>query len=56
MSRREGGREVAWIEDRVVTSIRGHEDCIKKSKERLIKATRNNTNNPMINRTRITTN
>ena len=53
-SRKEGGREHASIEDSVDASIRRLEDYIRKSKERLIPATRNNTNNPKINGTIIT--
>ena len=49
MSRKEGGS----IKDSVDTSIRRLEDYIKKSKERLIAATKNNTNRTRINRTTI---
>ena len=56
VSRKEGGRGLARIEDSVDTSIRWLEDYIKKSKERLITATRNNPNNVRIKRTTITRN
>ena len=45
---------LASIEDRVNISIRRLKDFIKKSKERLIVATRNDTHNTRINRTTIT--
>ena len=51
---RKGGRRLANIEGSVDTSIRRLEDNIKKSKERLITAARNNTNNTRINRIAIT--
>ena len=47
-------KEDASIEDSVYASIRGLEDYIKKSKERLITLTRHSTNNIMINRRTIT--
>ena len=37
------GRGRVSIEDKVGTSIQGHEDFIKKSKERFITATKNST-------------
>ena len=49
MSRKEWARGLANIENKVDTSIRRLEDYIKKSKERLITATRNDTNNSNIN-------
>ena len=54
VSRKEGGRGFTSIQERVDISIRQLEDNIEKNKERLITATRNNTNNAMINRTTIT--
>ena len=45
VSRKEGGRGFANIEDSVDVSIRGLDDNIKKSKERLITATRNSSGN-----------
>ena len=45
VSRNEGGRGLASVEDSVDTSIRRLEDYTKKNKERLITAIRNNTNN-----------
>ena len=47
VSRKEGGRGLASIEDSVDASIRGLEDKTEKSKERLITATRISTNNIM---------
>ena len=41
VSREEGGRGLTSINDSVYTSIKGLYDDIKKSKERLITATRN---------------
>ena len=52
--RKEVGRGLASIQDSVNTSIRGLEDYIKKSWEKLITATRHNTNNTRIKRTTIT--
>ena len=52
--RKEGWRRLACIEDSVNRSKRQVEDN-KKSKERLITATKNNTNNKRVNRTTITT-
>ena len=54
VSRNEAGRGFASIEDSVDTSIRGLKDNIKKSKERLITAAKNNKNNKKINRTTVT--
>ena len=54
VSRKEGGRGFASIEDSVDTPIRCLEDDIKKSQKRLIIATRNRTNNTKINKTTIT--
>ena len=45
VSRKEGGRGFANIEDRVATSMRQLEVYIRKSKDRLNIATRHNTNN-----------
>ena len=53
VSKKEGRRGPASIEDRVDLSIRELEDNIKKSKERLIMATRNSTDDIKINRTTI---
>ena len=52
-SRKEGKRGLASIEDSVDASIRRLDDCIKKSKERLITAVNNITDNIMIHRTTI---
>ena len=43
------GRGVTSTEDSVSISIRHIENDIKRSKERLIIVTRNNTNNPILN-------
>ena len=51
MSRREEGRGQASIEDYVDASIRGLEDYIKNSKERLITAASNSSGNIRTNRT-----
>ena len=48
--RKEGGRELACIEDSVDTSIQRLEDYIEKHKRGLITATRNNTDNTIDNR------
>ena len=57
MSRKEGFRGLASIEDSISTAIRGIEDNTKKkSKGKLISATRNSTSNMKINRTTLTTN
>ena len=53
MPRKEGGRGLAYIQDRVDTLIERLE-YIKKHGRRLITATRNNTDNTSINRTKIT--
>ena len=45
VSRKEGGRRLASIQDSVDASIQRFEDYIKKNKESLITATKNNTNN-----------
>ena len=45
VSRKGGGRGLANIENYVETLIRGHEEYIKKSKERLIIAVSNNNSN-----------
>ena len=50
--RKEGEREQASIEDSGNPSIRRLEDNIKKSKGRLITATRNGTENIMIKKTK----
>ena len=55
MSRREGGRGLTNIEDCVNTSIQQLKDYIENHGGRLITATRNNTNNMRISRTKITT-
>ena len=44
-SRKEGGRGVAKIQDSIHSWIRRLEDYIKKSKEKLLTVTRNNTFN-----------
>ena len=49
-SRKEGARALASIEDSGCTSIQRLEDYIKKSKERLITANRNSTENTKVNR------
>ena len=54
VSRREGRRGLASIEDSVDVSIQRVEDYIEKSERRLIAATRNNTNDTRTNRTTIT--
>ena len=54
VSRKEGGRWLSSIEDNIDILIQELEDYKKKSKERLITATRNNTNNTRINRITIT--
>ena len=50
VSRKEGGRGLASIEDSVDASIQRLEDYIQKHEGRLITATRNDTNNTMENR------
>ena len=54
MSKKEGGRGFANIEDNIDTSIRRLEYYIKKNKERLIAVIKNNTNDIRITRTTIT--
>ena len=53
MSRKERGRGLASIDDRVYASIQRLEDYIEKRGGRLIKATRNNTDNTRTNGTEI---
>ena len=54
VSRKEGGRGLAGIEDSVDTSIRWLEDYVKKNKEMLITATTSNSNNTRVKRTTLT--
>ena len=54
MLRKEGGKGLARTEDHIDISMTQLKDYRKKSKERLITTTRNNTNNTRINRTTIT--
>ena len=54
VSRKEGGRGLASIEDSVDTSIKRLEDYIQKYDEGLITAIRNDTDNTMDNRMTIT--
>ena len=54
MPRKEGRRGLVNIEDSVNARTGQLEDCIKKSKERLITPTRNNLNNTRINTRTIT--
>ena len=54
VSRKEGGRWLASIEDSVDASIQPHEDYIKKHEGGLITATRNDIDNTMANRMTIT--
>ena len=54
VSRKEGGRGLTNIEDRVDASIQRLEDYIKKSKEKLITTTSNSSDNVRTNRTTIT--
>ena len=54
VSRKEGGRGLASIEDSVDTSIQRLEDYIQKHEGGLITATRNDTENTMNNRIAIT--
>ena len=54
VSRKEGGRGLASIEDSVDTSIQWLKDYIQKHEGGLITATRNNTKNTMNNRITIT--
>ena len=53
VSRKEGRRGLGIIQDNTDASMQPLEDYIKKSKERLIIATRNNTDNTSINRAKI---
>ena len=53
VSRKEGGRGLASIEDSVDASIQGLEDYIE-TRRRLVSATRNDTDNTKSNRTTIT--
>ena len=53
VSRKEGGKGFASIEDRMDVSIQRLEDYIKKRKERQITAPRNNIGNIIISRTTI---
>ena len=54
VSRKEGGRGLTSIEECVDASIQRLEDYIEKRGERLITATRNNTDNTRTKRTTIT--
>ena len=54
VSRKEGGRGLASIEDSVDTSIQRLENNIEKHEGRLITAIRNDTDNTMNNRMTIT--
>ena len=54
VSRKEGGKWLASIEDNVDTSIQRPEDYIEKHEKGLITAIRNDTNNTMDNRMTIT--
>ena len=54
VSRKEGERELASIEDSIDIMIQRLEDYIEKCEGRLIKATRNNIDNMSISRTEIT--
>ena len=54
VSRKEGERGFASIEDSVDASIQRLQDNREKRKERLIKATRKDTDNTRINRTEMT--
>ena len=53
MPRKDGGRELASIEDSVNASIKRLEDYIRKSGGRLISATRNSTDNTWTNKPKI---
>ena len=50
MSRKKGKRGLNCIEDHVDTSIQGHQEYMKKIKERLIRAASNSNGNIMTNR------
>ena len=54
VSRKEGERGHTISEDSVDASIKRQDDVIKKRREKLITATRNNADNTSINRTKIT--
>ena len=54
VSRKEGGRGLSSIQDSVDASVQRIEDYIKNCGGRLVTATRNNTDNTSINRTKIT--
>ena len=54
VSRKEGERKLDGIKDSVNASIQLLEDYIKKKGARMITATRNNTGNTSINKTKIT--
>ena len=54
VSRKEGERGLASIEDNTDTSIQRHEDNLQNRGGRLITATRNNTNSTRTNRREIT--
>ena len=54
VSRKEGGRRLATIEDSVNASIKRLEDYLEKHEGVLITATRNDTNNTKANRMAIT--
>ena len=54
VSRKEGGRGLASIEDSVDPSIQRFEDYIGKHERKLITSIRNNTDNTMDNRMTIT--
>ena len=54
VSRKEGGRRLASIQDSVEDSIQWQEDYIKNREGRLIIVTRNNADNTNTNRTKIT--
>ena len=54
VSGKEGRKRLSNIEERVDTSIRRLEDCIKYNEKWLITATRNSTSSTRINKTTIT--
>ena len=54
VSRKEGGRGLASIEDSITAFMQWLEDYMKKLGERQITVTRNNSDNTSINRTKIT--
>ena len=51
VSRKEGGKGLTSTEDSIDASIQRLEDYIEKREERLITATRNNTDNKRTNKT-----